>query len=374
MKMKMNVKIFSLLALGALLAGCASDLVIPQSLDLVEDREVVNYVDAGEVPVVFAALETTAVETTDDAADDPAIWVNPVDPSASLVLGTDKKAGVAVYRLDGSLKQFLPIGLPNNIDLRQGVSIKHWHGDLAIASNRQDDTISIMSIDADGIRLMAEFPSVLPEPYGACLGIVETAAIVFVTYKTGEVLAHQLNEIGPRFVDETLIGQIAYSSQLEGCVVDDGEGLVYVGEEEKGLWRNTIGITQGLLFFGQPVLVDHVGSPSGIVADVEGVTLYQSAHGKYVVVSSQGNDSFAVYRASTGNEFLGRFRIASHSMADGAQETDGIAASAAYMGAEFPEGVLIVQDGFNAPSGSTQNFKIVDWRDIKAAMGLNLQD
>ncbi|MFT7218639.1 MAG: 3-phytase [Candidatus Azotimanducaceae bacterium] len=372
--MKMTVKRVLLLALSALLTGCASGLTIPQNLDLVEDREGVIYVDARDVPVVFAAVETTAVETTDDAADDPAIWVNPVDPSASLVLGTDKKAGVAVYRLDGTLKQFVPIGLPNNIDLRQGVIIGDWHGDLAIASNRQDDTISIMSIDANGIELIADFPSVLPEPYGACMGIVENAAIVFVTYKTGEVLAHQLNAIGPRFVDETLIGHIAYSSQLEGCVVDDAEGLVYVGEEEKGLWRNSIGLTQGLLFFGPPALVDYVGSQSGIVADVEGVTLYQSDRGNYVVASSQGNDSFAVYRASTGNEFLGRFRIAPHSRVDGAQETDGIAASSAYLGAEFPEGVLIVQDGFNAPSGSTQNFKIIDWRDIKAAVGLSPQD
>jgi 3-phytase len=36
-----------------------------------------------------------------DAADDPAIWVHPVDPALSLVLGTDKKGGLNVFDLEG---------------------------------------------------------------------------------------------------------------------------------------------------------------------------------------------------------------------------------------------------------------------------------
>jgi 3-phytase len=32
--------------------------------------------------------------------DDPAIWINPADPAASLVLGTDKDADGALYVFD----------------------------------------------------------------------------------------------------------------------------------------------------------------------------------------------------------------------------------------------------------------------------------
>ena len=55
-----------------------------------------------------------------DAADDPAIWVNPNDAAASRVLGTNKKQGLLVTGLDGQLLQELPVGRLNNVDVRPG--------------------------------------------------------------------------------------------------------------------------------------------------------------------------------------------------------------------------------------------------------------
>ncbi|MCI5043675.1 MAG: phytase, partial [Aquisalinus sp.] len=71
--------------------------------------------------------------------------------------------------------------------------------------------------------------------------------------------------------------------------------------------------------------------------------------------------------------FLGRFRIAGNpdTGIDGAQETDGIDATPVALGPDFPLGVLVVQDGLNDPSGDKQNFKIVDWREIKNALDLD---
>src|SRR5690349_1849047 len=50
-------------------------------------------------PVVMPVLETVPVANPEDAADDPAIWVNPKDPAKSAVIGTDKKGGLYVYDL-----------------------------------------------------------------------------------------------------------------------------------------------------------------------------------------------------------------------------------------------------------------------------------
>jgi len=69
---------------------------------------------------VQAALETEPVASRGDAADDAAIWVNPVDPAASVIIGTDKQRGLIVYRLDGTVVQSLPDGRMNNVDLRDG--------------------------------------------------------------------------------------------------------------------------------------------------------------------------------------------------------------------------------------------------------------
>ncbi len=47
--------------------------------------------------------------------------------------------------------------------------------------------------------------------------------------------------------------------------------------------------------------------------------------------------------------------------------TDGLAALGGPVG-DFPEGVVVVQDDIN--DAGTQNFKYIDWRDIRTALGL----
>lgn len=354
------------------LAGCTSTAHVIEA-DLPEEadpREAFAYADASKVPVVPASIETIAVATTDDAADDPAIWINRDNPATSLVLGTDKKAGVAVYTLTGELQQFLAIGRPNNIDVRQDLDTDHWPASMAIASNRLNDTVSIMIVDGIGIELLGEFNSTQPEPYGACLAIIDTRPIVFITYKTGMLVAHEILGISDTGISEQVIGQAAFSGQLEGCVVDESNSRIYIGEETRGLWRVDYQQSRSQLFFGYPASIDQVDSPTGITADIEGVALYHSTPRSYLVVSSQGNDSYAVYAAEADNEFLGRFRIGSRGSIDGVQETDGVAVTSANLGPEFPRGLMVVQDGFNAPAGSTQNFKYVDWRDIERALSL----
>ena len=50
---------------------------------------------------VEAELETDPVVSFDDAADDVCIWENKINPSKSLVVGTDKDYGLIVYDLKG---------------------------------------------------------------------------------------------------------------------------------------------------------------------------------------------------------------------------------------------------------------------------------
>ena len=57
---------------------------------------------------VKPVAETAPVPHSGDAADDPAIWVNPANPSASRIFDTDKQGGLAVYDLAGKELQYLP--------------------------------------------------------------------------------------------------------------------------------------------------------------------------------------------------------------------------------------------------------------------------
>src|SRR3546814_16085121 len=95
------------------------------------------------VPAVTALVETVPAGSYGDAADDPAIWANPGDPAASLVIATDKKAGLYVYDMRGEVVQFLPDGQMNNVDLREGFALSGGQVVLFTASTRHDDRLDI---------------------------------------------------------------------------------------------------------------------------------------------------------------------------------------------------------------------------------------
>ncbi len=314
-----------------------------------------------EIPSVTAVAETEAVTSEGDAADDPAIWINSADPLQSRIFGTDKKAGLYSYDLSGAIRQFLPAGELNNVDLRQGVVIGEWTGDIAAASNRTNNTISLFIISGGVAEASGAFPSAFDEPYGLCMGAPAGEALVFVAYKTGDLVMYRL--AGPGAGEEA--GRLKLASQLEGCVFDDETGTLYVGEENTGVWKASY--RDGAL--AAPRIVAEIGKANGMKADVEGLALYKTGETSgYLIASSQGNNSYALFDREGENAFLGRFRIAGGETVDGAEETDGIEATSASLGADFPAGLLVVQDGFNDPSGSPQNFKIVDWRAVEAAL------
>lgn len=347
-----------------LLAACAST---PIGYEPIEDLPPETDMS---VPAVMAAVETTSVASKDDAADDPAFWINEMDASSSLVLGTDKQAGLYIYNLSGEVVQFLPSGALNNVDVRQGVSVGQWSGDLAAATNRTDNSITLFTITEGLVAEAGRVPAARNEPYGFCMGDVAGKVMLLVTHKNGAVDLFRLDTLEGG-AEATLIQTEEMGGQLEGCVFDEPNMTLYIGEEEAGITRFDLDPTTDA-----PIMnsrrVDMIGSGTGLAMDVEGLTIYRASEtGGYLLASSQGNNTFAVYDRQT-SEFLGRFRIATDDVSsiDGAEETDGIDATAVALPG-YPKGLFVVQDGYNKPEGETQNYKYVDWRDIETALGLD---
>jgi len=112
-----------------------------------------------------------------------------------------------------------------------------------------------------------------------------------------------------------------------------------------------------------------------LVADIEGMDIYRSGKEAYLVVSSQGNDSYLLYQAEAPYEYIGRFRVGINAEKgiDGASETDGLTVTSANLGAEYPQGMLVVQDGRNFLPEENQNFKYVNWQDIQTLIQPVLQ-
>ncbi|MEG3165345.1 phytase [Sphingomonas sp. PB2P19] len=340
----------TLLATG-LLAGCAA--LDPASV--------------GTAPIVTGSVvargETAAVGTLNaDAADDPAIWRNPRDPAASLIVATDKRAGLHVYGLDGTDRSFVAEGRLNNVDLKD----MGGAGIIVAASDRADKTAAMLALyrlDPKTARLtpLGKLPVGVGEAYGACLYREAGRLYAFNVLKDGTVvqLAIQLTGAAPT---GTVVRTLKLATQSEGCVADERTHRVYIAEEDVGVWRfdsRAAGPTDG------HKMADADGK--AIVADTEGLTLAaEGRDGGYLIVSSQGDNAYAVY-SLRDERFAGRFRIAAGAFGS-TEETDGVDIAIGAFGPNYPGGLFVAQDGQNAPHG--QNFKLVAWRDIKRALGL----
>jgi len=55
---------------------------------------------------------------------------------------------------------------------------------------------------------------------------------------------------------------------------------------------------------------------------------------------------------------------------EGVSDTDGIGVTSRPVGPQFPNGLLVVQDGLNLDPSEHQDFKYVSWRAIELALGL----
>jgi 3-phytase len=153
--------------------------------------------------------------------------------------------------------------------------------------------------------------------------------------------------------------------QLEGCVADDELSRLYIGQEDLGIWR--IGAEPDGV--DDPMLLHDVDEPY-LTADIEGLTIYYAANEQgYLLVSSQGSNSYAVFERGGDNAYLTSFRIGMGSL-DAAVESDGIEITNVPLGPLWPDGLFIAQDDHN--EGFSRNFKLVRWGDVVAAADVEL--
>lgn len=229
--------------------------------------------DFDSIPLAQPTVETPLTQDSADAttpllgdSDDPAIWINPNNPEDSLVIATLKDGGGVVFDLAGNIVQTItPADIDpsfefgdiryNNVDLVYGFELGEESVDLAVFSDRANDTLAIFEIDpttgelsditADGIlETIFGVDDGEATAYGLATytSPVSGEAYAFVTQADGNLVAQlQLNDTGNGTVDAEIVRTLELpvptgdpeDSQSEGLVIDEELGFGYVALEER---------------------------------------------------------------------------------------------------------------------------------------------
>lgn len=327
--------------------------------------------------LILPEEETDSVYSWGDAADDPAFWFNKNRPSKSVVFGTDKKAGIHAFSLNGVRLDFIPAGRINNIDIRSGFSFDDKNISLMAGSKRDNNTVKLFLITEDGelIRYKEnEIKTRLSSIYGLCLykNKINNKTYIFVSdEKSKSIYQFELLSLVP--AKAKMVRKIRTGSISEGCVADDDDGILYFSQEddETGIYKTEIN-SKNVEVIQIDLSIKKGGHING---DSEGLALATRGKDKLLIASSQGSSDFVVYNTNDTNQYLGRFAIGRNNDIDAVSNTDGIEAFSQNLGTRFEEGIFIVQDDSNInyldtepyTSGErkvNQNFKLIPLKQI----------
>ncbi|MGH9341910.1 MAG: phytase [Acidobacteriota bacterium] len=292
-------------------------------------------------------------------ADDPALWIDPDDPSRSLVLGTDKAeapgGSLFVFGLDGKIRQKVgPLDRPNNVDVEYGLLLDGKLADIAVVTERMRSRLRVFRVPPDGgeltdvsseggLKVFEGQPADWATPMGIALYRRPRDGAVFAIVgrkygpREGHLWQYRLQDDGGGRVQAVKVrefGRYSGTKEIEAIAVDDALGYVYYADERHGIhkWHADPDHPEAdreLALFGT----------EGFAGDREGIAIYSLRDGTgYIVCTDQRSErsEYRIYRreGTPGNphdhsEVLKVVR-------GNADSTDGIEVTSTPLGPEFP--------------------------------------
>ncbi|RYY53527.1 MAG: phytase [Chitinophagaceae bacterium] len=305
-------------------------------------------------PEPAIAQPVIITDTVPNDSDDPAVWINYADPSASLVIGTDKDSsgGLYVFDLKGKLdtaRSIRGLGRPNNVDIEYGLSLGGKPVDIAVTTERFTHKLRIYSlpdmkpVDNGGIPVFeGEDPafrdlmgiSLYKDPAGTIYAIVGR--------KTGPtdntyLWQYQLKDDGKGNVIAALVrkfGNYSGKKEIEAIAVDDQLGYIYYSDEQVGVRK----------YYADPAKGNEqlaIFADTAFAGDHEGISIYSTSPTTgFIIVSDQQADQFRVYRregdpgSPNTHSLLRTVKVKAH-------ESDGSEAISVPLGPDFPTGIFV---------------------------------
>lgn len=310
-------------------------------------------------------------EFTAHDTDDPAIWLNPLNPAQSLILGTDKDADGALYVFDlqGKIieeKTVRNLQRPNNVDIECGLVLNGVPTDIAVTTERFTNKLRIFSLpdmkqaDNGGIEVFENQTQRAPMGISLYKRPADGAIYAIVSRKKGPtdgtyLWQYLLEDDGSGNIKATKVrefGTWSGKKEIEAIAVDDELGYVYYSDETVGVRKyladpDAENANQELALF----------ATEGFAADNEGISIYKINDGTgYILVSDQGANLFRVFKregepGAPHNHQLVKVVPAATSGSDGSEVTNAV------LNDSFPVGLFVAMS-------DNRTFQFYSWADI----------
>jgi 3-phytase len=310
--------------------------------------------------------------------DDPAIWINRDDPSASLILGTDKDVDGALYvfGLDGRIHHDKVVrGLlrPNNVDVAYGVMVGGRRVDVAVVTERFANRLRVYAlpdmaaIDGGGIPVFvgerardAMGIALYTRPSDGALFAIVSRSDQFAP-TAGYLHQYRLVDDGGGMLRGLFVRAFGHWSgrkEIEALAVDDELGYVYASDETYGVRK----------YHADPLAEDAEDelatfATTDIARDHEGLSIYRRPDGTgYILLSDQQANLFRIYPREGlpgrphEHPLVGTVRLST-------QDSDGSDLTAVELPG-FPGGLFVAMS-------TDRTFHLYALRDLLAAAGLD---
>jgi len=302
--------------------------------------------------------------------DDPAIWVNPVDPAKSLIIGTDKNSDGALYvfDLDGKIipeKTVRGLKRPNNVDVEYGLILNGKPVDIAVATERETNKLRVFQLpemkaaDNGGIEVFTGEKERGPMGISLYKRVKDGAIYAIVSRKSGPLdgylWQYLLQDDGKGGVKGTKVrafGLYSGKKEIESIAVDDKLGYVYYSDEQTCVRK----------YYADPDMQGaekQLGtiSVAGYLEDNEGISIYEVNDGTgYILVSNQSANKFHIYKreGEPGNPHDQKeVKVVDVSTTN----SDGSEVTNIPLGPKFPAGMFVAM-------ADDKTFQYYSWSDI----------
>lgn len=302
--------------------------------------------------------------------DDPAIWVNPVDPAQSLIIGTDKdvNGGLYVYDLQGKIikdKTIKNLKRPNNVDVAYGLNLGGKAVDIAVVAERFTHKLRIFSlpdmqaIDNGGIPVfVGETGTEFRDLMGIALYTSQEGKIYAIAgRKNGPtdgtyLWQYLLEDDGSGNVKASLVrkfGKYSGKKEIEAIAVDNEMGYIYYSDEQVGVRK----------YYADPAKGNEelaLFATEGFTEDNEGISIYKTSDTTgYILVSDQSANQFKVYsregKANPHNHVL------ITSIKTSTNQSDGSDVVSVPLNQDFKHGLFVAMS-------DDKTFHLYRWEDI----------